>query len=124
MPKDCNMIIGLYYETSSGAVARTTGWDGRSCEVLYHFDDGQGSRRASEAEVASWMPRHDLDDSPQTRNTRLTYTIVLLWDVQRRSDMVSLLKRGVVALSEVHEALPLADLRLPDAEQAERRPDT
>src|SRR3546814_13039912 len=82
MPKDCNMIIGLYYETSSGAVARTTGWDGRSCEVLYHFDDGQGSRRASEAEVASWMPHHELDDFPHTREHQLPSPFAIFWEIK------------------------------------------
>lgn len=80
-------VIGILYETPSGEIVRTFGWDGRTREVRYYFDDGAGGRTASEAEFDTWKPRPDLEDFPNARDPRLPAIFDLVWDLKYQSEL-------------------------------------
>lgn len=89
------IVIGGFYETPNGRIARTHGWDGPGRQVSYTLDDGAGPRTAAESEVLSgWARRPDLADFPAARDPLLPPVFDLLWDVKRRSALVALLADG------------------------------
>jgi hypothetical protein len=84
--------IGRFYELPDGRIAFAFGWDAKSKNVRYRFDDDSGSHSVLSTElIDTWRPRLDLEDFPNARDPRLPYVFDLIWDVKTRSALVSLL---------------------------------
>ena len=113
-----DIAFGCFYESPDGRILRTTGWSGATRLVHYNFDDGQGTRTAQAAEYQAWKRREDLADFPNARDPRLPYDFDLLWGVNRRSQLVELLRNAEEAPT-VREVMARHGIELTEAETAE-----
>lgn len=100
-----SFVIGVLYETPDGRIARTFSWSGRTGMVGYYFDDGEGERKAPEAECLTWKRRSDLNDFPNARDPRLPYVFDLLWDIKHMSGLRRILKEGHEDEAEIRELM-------------------
>ena len=80
-----HIIVGAFFETPDGRIARTYG--ASRLKVMYYFDDGEGGREADQAEYQTWKIRNDLRDFPNARDPRLPYVFDLFWDIKYMSDL-------------------------------------
>jgi hypothetical protein len=92
MSEHTEIVIGRFYETPDGLIARTFGWTGHNKTIRYYFDDNGGSYEVHvDVFQTSWKPRFDLEDFPNARDPRLPPAFDLCWDVKHRSELVRLL---------------------------------
>jgi hypothetical protein len=87
-----NDTIGIYYEVPDGRVAYVFRWN--RGVIGYYFNDGFGSREATEEEFQTWKPRRELRDFQDQKDFRLPYVFDLLWDIKRVSQLRYALEHG------------------------------
>jgi hypothetical protein len=89
-----DIVVGGFYETSDGRIARVSGWNGSTRKARYEFDDDAGDHEIDEEAFGAWIRREDLADFPNARDPVLPYIFDLIWDVKTRSRLVRLLSGG------------------------------
>lgn len=104
--QESNIVVGIFYELPDGRIVRTFRWDGRTKEVGYYFDDGEGGRTAPETEVEeTWKQRRDLADFPNARDPRLPYSFDLFFDIKYTSELQRALTEGHDDLDEIKKMM-------------------
>jgi hypothetical protein len=107
------LVIGAFYEREDGTICRTTGWSGKSRNVSFNLDDGEGTRTIGVEGTALWTDRPDLSDFPNARDPVLPFGFDLYWDIKYRSQLEQVLASGehydidaIRALAETNGLLP------------------
>lgn len=104
--EDPDVVVGGFYETPNGAIARITGCNGRYEIVHYDLDGDHGRRFAKFSDFRAWVYRQDLRDFPNASDPRLPYEFDLHWDIKYLSELGPLLEdAGEKEAAEIRAAM-------------------
>lgn len=81
------IVIGIYYETPNGKIAKTYSCSNKSKTVGYYFDEDSGYGHVDFESFKHWKPRRDLNDFPNARDPRVPYIFDLYWDIKHLSEL-------------------------------------
>jgi hypothetical protein len=99
-----NDTIGIFYEMPNGRIVKTYAWNGGANTIHYYTED-HAAHTVGEEEWSTWTPRRDLSCFEHANDPLLPHIFLLLWGLERWSDLKCALSEGHENLEMIRDAM-------------------